>query len=53
MDIDRGQLVGRRLKDIAVVVGLHELAPVGRRAARGRNGRQLERLTKMRERLAS
>ena len=36
-EIDRGQLVGRRLKDIAVVVHLHEFAPVGRRPASGRD----------------
>ena len=37
----------RRLKDGAVVVGLHEFAPVGRRASGGRDGRRLERLAKM------
>ena len=44
MDIDRGQLVGRRLKDVAVVVGLDEFAPVGRRAMSGRDWRRFERL---------
>jgi len=52
VDIDRGQLVGRLLKDIAVVVHLHEFAPVGRRPACVRNGRRLKRLAKMRENLA-
>ena len=28
-DVDRGQFVGRRLKDVAVVVDLAELGPVG------------------------
>ena len=51
MDVDRGQLVGRCLKDVAVVMGLHELAPVGRRAASGRTRRRLERLAKMYENL--
>ena len=51
MDIDCGQLVGRRLKDIAVVVHLHEFAPVGRRPASGRDWRRFERLAKMRENL--
>jgi len=32
----------RRLKDVAVVVNLHELAPVGGRAPGGRDGRRLE-----------
>ena len=51
VDIDRGQFVGRRLKDIAVVVHLHEFAPVGRRPASGRDWRRFERLAKMRENL--
>jgi hypothetical protein len=33
MDVDRRQLVGRRLKDVAVVMDLDELAPVGGWAA--------------------
>ena len=49
VDVDRGQLVGRRLKDRPVVVRLRELAPVGGRAAGGREGRRLERFTQMRE----
>ena len=42
VDVDRGQLVGRGLKDVAVVMNLHELAPVGRWATSGRAGRRLE-----------
>ena len=34
VDVDPGQLVGRRLKDVAVVVGLDELAPVAGRERR-------------------
>jgi len=43
-NIDRGQLVGRRLKDRPIVVRLRELAPVGGRAAGGREGRPLHLL---------
>ncbi len=32
MDVDHGQVVGRGLKDVAVIVDLHELTPVGGRA---------------------
>jgi len=32
----------RRLKDVAIVMDLHELAPVGGRATSGRDGRRLE-----------
>ena len=39
------------MKDIAGVVGLHELAPVGRRPASGRDWRRFERLAKMWENL--
>ena len=49
MDIDRGQLIGRRLKDIAVVVGLDELAPVGGRPASGRERRWFERFAEVGE----
>ena len=35
-DVDHGQLVGRRLKDVAIVMDLHELAPVGGRAGQSR-----------------
>ena len=38
MDVDVGQLVGRRLKDCPVVVGLNELAPVDGWPAGGRSG---------------
>ena len=39
----------RRLKDVAVVLGLNELVPVGRRAPRGCDWWRLERFAKMRE----
>ena len=29
VDVDHGKLVGRRLEDVPVVMGLDELAPVG------------------------
>ena len=37
VDVDRGQLGGRRLNDRPIVVRLHEFAPVGGRAASGRH----------------
>ena len=37
----------RRLKDVAVVVHLHELAPVGGRPASGRDRRRFERFAEM------
>jgi hypothetical protein len=37
------------LKDVAVVMDLHELAPVGGRPASGRDRRRLERFAKVRE----
>jgi len=49
MDIDVGQLVYPSLKDCPVVVDLHELFPVGRRATGGRDWRRLERFAQMRE----
>ena len=49
MDIDVGQLVYPSLKDCPVVVDLHELSPVGRRATGGRDWRRLERFAQMRE----
>ena len=49
MDIDRWQFIGRDLDDLYVVIGLHEFAPVGWRAASGRGGWRFERLAKMRE----
>ena len=51
MDIDHGQLVYPSLEDVAVVMGLDELAPVGRRAAGGRHWRRLEWFTQVRENL--
>ena len=42
VDVDRGQLVWRRLRYCPVVMGLHELSPVGRRAPGGRDGRRFE-----------
>ena len=39
----------RRLKDIAVVVGLDELAPVGGRPASGRDWRRFERFAEVGE----
>ena len=41
------------MKDVAIVTGLHKLAPVGGRAMSGRDGRRLQRLAQMREDLAS
>jgi hypothetical protein len=43
----------RRLKWCAVIVGLHELFPVGRRATAGRDGRRFERFAEVRERITS
>jgi len=37
VNVDHGQLVGRRLKESPVVVDLHELSPVGRRTTGGRD----------------
>ena len=44
-----GSLSIRRLKDCPVVMDLHELSPVDRRATGGRDGRWFERFAKMRE----
>jgi len=41
VDIDHGQLIGRRLEDVAIVVDLDELAPVGGRAAPAAGPRRL------------
>ena len=49
VDVDRGQFVGRGLKDVAIVMDLHELAPVGGRATSGRHWWRLERFAKMRK----
>jgi hypothetical protein len=35
VDVDRGQLVWRRLKDVVVIVHLHELTPGGERPESG------------------
>jgi hypothetical protein len=53
VDVDRGQFVGRRLSRVAFVVGLHELSPVGRRAASRRDGRWFERFAEMCQGLTS
>ena len=53
MNIDRGQFVGRGLKDAAVVMDLHEFAPVGGRAASGRHRWWLERFAEVCEGLTS
>ena len=42
-----GRKVYPSLKDVAVVMDLHELAPVGRRATGRRDGRRFEGLAKM------
>ena len=49
VDIKHGQFVRRGLKDVAIVMGLHELAPVGGRAPGRRDGWWLERLAQVRE----
>ncbi len=41
----------RRLKDVAIVMDLHELAPVGGRATGGRDGRRLKRFAQASETL--
>jgi hypothetical protein len=53
VDVDCAQLVWRRLKDVAIVMDLHELAPVGGRATGRRDRRRLERFAKVREGLIS
>ena len=47
VDVDCRQLVGRCLKDCPVVMDLHELSPVDRRAAGGRDGRRFERFAEV------
>jgi hypothetical protein len=44
-----GILSIRRLKDVAIVMDLHELAPVGGRATSGRHRWRLERFATMHE----
>ena len=53
VDVDHGQLVRRDLKDVAIVMGLHEFTPVGGRAAGGRDRRRLEWLAEVCEDLTS
>ena len=53
MNIDHGQLVYPSLNRFAIVMDLHELAPVGRWATSGRHRWRLERFAKMREGLTS
>ena len=45
--MDRGQFVGRGLKDVAIVMDLHELAPVGGRATGRRHWWWLERFAEV------
>jgi bifunctional enzyme CysN/CysC len=52
VDVDCGQLVWRRLKDVAFIMDLHELAPVGGRAAGGRHRRRFEWFAHVREDLS-
>ena len=47
VNVDNGQLVGRHLNRFAVVMGLHELAPVGGRAPGRRDGWWLQRLAEV------
>jgi hypothetical protein len=49
VDVDCRQLVWRRLKDVQVIVDLHELAPVGGRTAGGRDRRRFERFAQVGE----
>jgi hypothetical protein len=51
VNVDHGQLIGRRLKDCPVVMDLDELALVGRRASSGRERRRLERFAQVCENL--
>jgi hypothetical protein len=49
VDVDRGQLVWRRSKDVAIVMDLHEIGPVGGRTTGGRDGRRFEQFVEVRE----
>jgi hypothetical protein len=49
VDVDRGQLVVRRLKDVVVVMDLDEFAPVGGRPAGARDRRRFERFAEVGE----
>jgi hypothetical protein len=51
VDVDHGQLVGRGLDDIAIVMRVHEFAPVGGVPAGGGEGRRFEALAHVRENL--
>jgi len=53
VDVDRSQLVGRRLKEVPVVVHLLELSPVGGRPASGREQRRFKRFAEVGEGLTS
>ena len=46
VNIDRGQFVGRGLNDVAIVMDLHELAPVGGRATSRGGGTRSASLSK-------
>ena len=50
MDVDVGQLVGCRLGEVAVVMGLDELGPVGGRATSRRHWRRVEWFAQVRRR---
>lgn len=52
LDVDHGQLIGRRLEDIAVVMSLEKLAPVGGWTAVGCDRWRLKRSAKMGQNLA-
>ena len=52
-NVDHGQLVGRGLKDVAIVMRLDELGSVGGRATSGRDRWWLERFAEMCEDLTS
>jgi len=47
VNVDRGQLFGRRLKDIAIVMHLDKFVPVGGWASSGRDRRRFERFAEM------
>ena len=49
VDVAHGQLVARGLDAVTIVMRLHELAEVDRRAAGGRERGRLKRLAEMRE----
>ncbi len=49
VDVDLRELVGRRLHDVTIVMGLDELRPLGRRTACRRHRWRLHRLTDVRE----